>query len=56
MADYSWFISHYPRAESPGASYLACADFAPSFGPPISLNDYAKFVVHYAGAGHSCAF
>jgi hypothetical protein len=53
MADYNWFISHYARAETAGATYFACADYAQPFGS-ISMADYSKFVVHYIGAGHQC--
>ncbi|HKW15732.1 MAG TPA: hypothetical protein VJS69_14700 [Candidatus Krumholzibacteria bacterium] len=53
MADYNWFITHLRRADSPAATYFACADYAQPFGQ-ISLADYSKFVVHYAGTGHAC--
>ena len=53
MADYSWFTTHYPTAENPGASYFACADFAAPFGS-VTLADYSRFVAHYAGVGHKC--
>lgn len=55
-ADYSWFVTHYPSASNPGATYIACADFATPLGAPIGLADFAKFSVHFAGAGHKCAF
>ena len=55
MADYTWFASHYPTADNPGAPYFSCADFGAPFVPPISLNDYSRFVIHYAGAGHKCS-
>jgi hypothetical protein len=54
MADYSWFASHYRRAENPGAPYHACADYTTPFGN-IGLPDYSKFVVHYIGTGHQCS-
>ncbi|HET6348066.1 MAG TPA: hypothetical protein VFH88_03190 [Candidatus Krumholzibacteria bacterium] len=53
-ADFSWFATHYPTAGNPGASYLACADFAAPLGSPIGLADFSKFTVHFAGAGHKC--
>jgi len=54
VTDYSWFTTHYPSAGNPGATYLACADYAAPLGSPIGLADFSKFVVHYAGAGHKC--
>jgi hypothetical protein len=52
-ADFSWFTTHYPTAGNPGAPYLACADYAATFGV-IGLSDFSKFTVHFAGAGHKC--
>jgi hypothetical protein len=54
-ADFSWFVTHYPNAANPGASYFACADFAAPLGAPIGLGDFSKFSVHfYAMVGHKC--
>jgi hypothetical protein len=53
-ADFSWFVTHYPTAGNPGATYLACADFAAPLGSPIGLADFSAFTVHFAGAGHKC--
>jgi hypothetical protein len=53
-ADFSWFVTHYPTAGNPGATYLACADYALPLGTPIGLADFSKFTVHFAGAGHKC--
>lgn len=53
-ADFSWFVTHYPTAANPGASYLACADYAAPLGGSIGLSDFSKFTVHFAGAGHKC--
>jgi hypothetical protein len=52
-ADFAWFVTHYPTTALPGAPYLACADYAAPLGS-ISLADFGKFVVHFAGAGHKC--
>jgi hypothetical protein len=52
-ADFSWFVTHYPTGTNPGAPYLACADYALTAGA-ISLADFTKFSVHFAGAGHKC--
>jgi hypothetical protein len=54
QADFAWFVTHFPSAGNPGATYLACADFADPLGSPIGLADFAKFTVHFAGAGHKC--
>lgn len=53
-ADFSWFVTHYPTGANPGATYLACADYAAPLGSPIGLADFSKFTVHFAGAGHKC--
>jgi len=53
-ADFSWFVTHYPTTGNPGATYLACADYAAPLGAPIGLADFSKFSVHFAGAGHKC--
>ncbi len=53
-ADFSWFVTHYPTGANPGATYLACADYATPLGAPIGLADFSKFTVHFAGAGHKC--
>lgn len=53
-ADFSWFVTHYPTGANPGATYLACADYAAPLGAPIGLADFSKFTVHFAGAGHKC--
>ena len=53
-ADFSWFVTHYPTAGNPGATYLACADYAAPLGGTIGLADFSKFTVHFAGAGHKC--
>jgi hypothetical protein len=53
-ADFSWFVTHYPTGANPGATYFACADYTAPFGGPIGLADFAKFTVHFAGAGHKC--
>jgi hypothetical protein len=53
-ADFSWFVTHYPTGANPGATYLACADYAAPLGSPIGLSDFSKFTVHFAGAGHKC--
>jgi hypothetical protein len=49
----SWFVTHYPTGTNPGAPYLACADYAAPLGT-ITLADFGKFTVHFAGAGHKC--
>jgi len=53
-ADFSWFVTHYPTTGNPGATYLACADYAAPLGAPIGLADFSKFAIHFAGAGHKC--
>lgn len=53
-ADFSWFVTHYPTGANPGATYFACADQASPLGAPISLADFSKFTIHFAGAGHKC--
>ena len=53
-ADFSWFVTHYPTTGNPGATYVACADYAAPLGAPIGLADFSKFSVHFAGAGHKC--
>lgn len=53
-ADFSWFVTHYPTGANPGATYLACADYAAPLGSPIGLADFSKFTVHFSGAGHKC--
>lgn len=53
-ADFSWFVTHYPTASNPGATYFSCADYAAPQGSPIGLADFSKFTVHFAGAGHKC--
>jgi len=53
-ADFSWFVTHYPTAGNPGATYFSCADFAAPLGAPIGLADFSSFTVHFAGAGHKC--
>lgn len=52
LSDWSWFTTHYPTAANPGASYLACADFAAPLGS-IALPELSKFSIHYL-AGHKC--
>lgn len=52
-ADFSWFVTHYPTGPNPGAPYLACADYAAPLGS-VTLADFTKFSVHFAGAGHKC--
>jgi hypothetical protein len=53
-ADFSWFSGHYTFTGHPG-SYLACADYAaPLGGGTLTLADFSKFTVHFAGAGHKC--
>lgn len=54
-ADFSWFVTHYPTAANPNAAYHACADYAAPLGNPITLADYAKFTIHFAGAAHKCS-
>jgi hypothetical protein len=64
LADFSWWNTHFKSAGNPGAVYHACADYAHPIGASttpaapnpfvISLSDYSKFSVHYAGAGHKC--
>lgn len=53
-ADFGWFVTHYPTGSNPGATYLACADYAAPLGAPIGLADFGKFTGHFAGAGHKC--
>jgi hypothetical protein len=53
-ADFSWFSGHYSFTGHPG-SYIACADYAaPLGGGSLTLADFSKFTVHFAGAGHKC--
>ncbi|HEX6790012.1 MAG TPA: hypothetical protein VF247_01760 [Candidatus Krumholzibacteria bacterium] len=52
-ADFSWFVTHYPTGANPGAPFLACADYATPLGS-VTLADFTKFSVHFAGAGHKC--
>jgi hypothetical protein len=52
-ADFSWFVTHYPTGANPGAAYNVCADYASPLAT-ITLADFSKFSVHFAGAGHKC--
>jgi len=54
-ADFSWFVTHYPSAANPGATYLACADIAAPLGTPIGLADFSRFTLHFfMDIGHKC--
>jgi hypothetical protein len=56
-ADFSWFVTHYPTAANPGASYFACADLAAPLGGVIGLADFSKFTIHFyapSDVGHKC--
>jgi len=55
-ADFSWFTGHYTFPGHPG-SFFACADYAaPLGGASLTLADFSKFSVHFAGVGHKCPF
>jgi hypothetical protein len=52
-SDFSWFATHYPTATLPNQPYHACVDYTAPLAQ-VTLSDYSAFVIHFAGAGHSC--
>ena len=53
LADYSFFVTHYPISSNPAPPYFACADLALPYENPIGLADFSRFANHFA-AGHAC--